>query len=83
MYVEKCMQLVCEGKLLFVSYESPRPKKELPEAQGATQKAAARLHLEPFLSSGVLMTLGWVHVCSPCFLLFLVVSVWVRQLPRH
>ena len=47
------MQLVCEGKLLLVSYESPRLKKELIEAQDAIQKAAARLHLEPFLSSGV------------------------------
>ena len=80
-YVEKCMQLVCEGKLLLVSSESPRLKKELIEAQDAIQKAAARLHLEPFLSSGVWwLWAGFVWALQAAFCLWLFLHGWGSSL---
>lgn len=81
MYVEKCTQSVCEGKLLFVSYKSPRLKKELPEAQDAIQKAAARLHLEPFLSLGVSwLWAGFAWALHAAFYLWLFLHGWGSSL---
>lgn len=81
MYVEKCVQSVCEGKLLFVSYKSPRLEKELPEAQDAIRKAAARLHLEAFLSSGVrCLWAGLVCALHASFSLRLLLHGWGSSL---